>query len=179
MEVERACQMIAEAAEALQHAHSRGIIHRDIKPANLLLTRSGRCKVCDFGLAYFGDAIDVENRAKCVGTPHFIAPEIARGQGATERSDIYSLGCTLFFLLAGHTPYKGSSAQELLRQHIIEPLPDLRAIRPDVPEKLIQAIEQATNKDPAIRFDTAERFGKIVRTFTIPRAIRPPRTVRR
>ena len=168
MDVERACQMIAEAAEALQHAHSRGIIHRDIKPANLLLTRSGRCKVCDFGLAYFGDAIDIENRGKCVGTPHFIAPEIARGQGATERSDIYSLGCTLFFLLAGRTPYNGTSAQELLRQHIIEPLPDLRAIRSDVPEKLIQAIEQATNKDPAIRFDSAERFGKIVRTFTIP-----------
>ena len=168
MEHIRACQLAAEAAEAIQHAHSRGIIHRDIKPANLLLTRSGRCKVCDFGLAYFGDAVDVEARAKCVGTPHFIAPEVAMGQGATERSDIYALGCTMFFLLAGKTPYAGTSAQDLLKLHINQPLPDLRKIRPDVPEKLIEAIEQACSKDPAKRFDSAERFGKLLRTFTIP-----------
>src|SRR5947207_10651536 len=78
MEVERACQLMAEAAEALAHAHVRGIIHRDVKPANLLLTRSGRCKVCDFGLALFDEASeDAEWRAKCVGTPHFVPPEIA------------------------------------------------------------------------------------------------------
>jgi len=79
MEVERACQLIAEAAEALAHAHKRGIVHRDVKPANLLLTRSGRCKVCDFGLAMFEESTDPEMRLKCVGTPNFIAPETAQG----------------------------------------------------------------------------------------------------
>jgi serine/threonine-protein kinase len=168
MEVERACSLVAEAAEALAHAHARGIIHRDVKPGNLLLTRNGRCKVCDFGLAAFDDATDSEGRAKCVGTPYYIAPEVAMAKGATAASDIYSLGCTLFFLLTGRPPYSGTSAREVMKQHIGSPLPDLRRWRPDLPDKLIGAIEQACAKDPTRRFDTAERFGKILRTFTIP-----------
>src|SRR4029450_3241995 len=75
MEVERACLLIADAAEALQHAHDRGIIHRDIKPANLLLTRSGRCKVTDFGLALFEEELDGEGRTRCGGAPYYIARE--------------------------------------------------------------------------------------------------------
>jgi hypothetical protein len=167
MEVERACQLTAEAAEALSHAHARGIIHRDVKPGNLLLTRNGRCKVCDFGLAAFDDATDSEGRAKCVGTPYYIAPEVAMAKGASAASDIYSLGCTLFFLLTGRPPYSGTSAREVMKQHIGSPLPELRRWRPDLPEKLVAAIEQACAKDPTRRFDTAERFGKILRTFTI------------
>ncbi|MEO6436773.1 MAG: serine/threonine-protein kinase [Tepidisphaeraceae bacterium] len=170
METERACQLIAEAAEALSHAHSRGIIHRDIKPANLLLTRSGRCKVADFGLAAWDDADDAEQRQRCVGTPYFIAPEVAAGKGATAASDIYSLGCTLWFLLSGRQPYAGTSAREVMKQHISAPLPELRRWRPDVPARLSAAIEQACAKDPIKRFDSADRFAKVLRTFTIPTA---------
>src|SRR5207247_6265449 len=89
MEVERACQLGAEAAEALAHAHQRGIVHRDVTPANLLLTRSGRCKVCKYGLALYDERTDEEGRLRCVGTPNFIAPEVAQGKGATALSDIY------------------------------------------------------------------------------------------
>jgi serine/threonine-protein kinase len=170
MEIERACLLIADAAEALAHAHERGVIHRDIKPANLLLTRSGRCKVTDFGLALFEDAQDEAIRVKCVGTPNFIPPEVAMGQGAAEWSDIYSLGCTIFFLLTGRPPYPGTSARDVMRAHVSQPLPDLRRFRPDLPERLVAAIEQACAKNPRDRFPSADHFAKVLRTFTIPTA---------
>src|SRR5687768_1375357 len=168
MELERACQLLAEAAEALAHAHVRGIIHRDVKPANLLLTRSGRCKVCDFGLALFDEELDGEGRTKCVGTPYYIAPEVAQGHGATSASDLYGLGCTLFFLLTGRPPFAGTSARELMKAHINQPLPDLRHWRQDLPERLVMAIEQACAKDPARRFESTAHFAALMRTFTIP-----------
>jgi serine/threonine protein kinase len=167
MEVERACQLIAEAAEVLCHAHERGIIHRDVKPANLLLTRNGRCKVADFGLALFDEAADAAIKSRCVGTPHFIAPEVAQGLGATPASDIYGLGCTLYFLLTGRPPYSGKTPGDLLQAHISEPFPDVRNTRTDIPDRLAQTIAQACAKDPQQRFEDAERFAKILRTFTI------------
>ena len=168
MEVERACQLIAEAAEALAHAHVRGIIHRDVKPANLLLTRSGRCKVCDFGLALFDEELDGEGRTRCVGTPYYIAPEVAQGKGATAASDLYGLGCTLFFLLSGRPPFSGTSARDLMKAHVTQPLPDLRHWRQDLPDRLVMAIEQACAKDPARRFESTAHFAALMRTFTIP-----------
>ena len=167
MEIERACQLIAEAAEALAHAHVRGIIHRDVKPANLLLTRSGRCKVCDFGLALFDEELDGDGRTKCVGTPYYIAPEVAQGKGATAASDLYGLGCTLFFLLTGRAPFAGTNARELMKAHVTQPLPDIRHWRQDVPERLCMAIEQACAKDPARRFESTAHFAALMRTFTI------------
>jgi serine/threonine protein kinase len=168
MEIERACQLAAEAAEALAHAHERGVIHRDVKPANLLLTRSGRCKVADFGLAMVDDLKDASQRGRCVGTPNFVAPELALGHQATAASDIYSLGITLWYLLTGRPPFSASSSRELLKLHVREPLPDIRRWRADVPERLVQAIERACAKQPSERFTDAERFAKLLRTFTIP-----------
>jgi eukaryotic-like serine/threonine-protein kinase len=167
MEIERACQLAAEAAEALAHAHKRGIVHRDVKPANLLLTRSGRCKVCDFGLAMVETPEGDASKLRCVGTPYFIAPEIAMARGATDKSDIYSLGCTLFFLLTGRPPFPGTSSRQVMKMHVNEPLPDLRRWRPDVPERLIEALNKACAKDPKQRFKDAEHFAALLRTFTI------------
>ena len=141
----------------------RGIIHRDVKPANLLLTRSGRCKVCDFGLALFDEELDGEGRTKCVGTPYYIAPEVAQGKGATAASDLYGLGCTLFFLLTGRAPFAGTSARELMKAHVTQPLPDLRHWRQDVPDRLVMAIEQACAKNPARRFESTAHFAALMR----------------
>jgi serine/threonine protein kinase len=167
MEIERACQLIAEAAEVLSHAHDRGIIHRDIKPANLLLTRNGRCKVTDFGLALFEEVQDAGSRSRCVGTPHFIAPEVAQGLGAIPASDIYGLGCTLYYLLTGRPPYSAKTPGDLLEAHIRQPMPDVRELRPDVSERLAQTLAKACAKDPEERYEDGERFAKILRTFTI------------
>ena len=169
MDCARACLLCADAADALSQAHGSGIIHRDIKPANLMLTRNGRCKVADFGLARIDDAGDLSSiLPESVGTPQFVAPELMRGIPASPRSDIYSLGATLWFLLTGHPPFEASTAAELLRQHLESPLPDLLTIRPDLPPGLAQAVSKAMSKRPADRFESALQFEKVLRVYTIP-----------
>jgi len=169
----RACLLCADAAEALAQAHSLGIIHRDIKPANLMLTRSGRCKVADFGLARMDDAGDLGSAAESVGTPQFIAPELLKGMAASARSDIYSLGATLWYLLSGHPPFEADTPTELLRKHLEEPLPNLASLRPDLDHGLLEAIGRAMSKRPADRFESAAQFEKVLRVYTIAAESRP------
>ena len=165
----RACQLGAEAAEALGHAHSSGIVHRDVKPANLLLTRTGRVKVADFGLARVEDPSDLTNfLAESVGTPQFVAPEILQGHAASGKSDLYSLGATLWYLLTGKPPFEAARAEELLHKHISAPLPSLKKLRPDMPDALVRTITTALAKDPAKRHGTAEQFAAALRVHSIP-----------
>jgi hypothetical protein len=169
LEYTRACMLCADAADALDHAHQRGIIHRDVKPGNLMLTRSGRCKVTDFGLARAEGAGDLSGRLpESVGTPQFLAPEIAAGSPATAQSDIYSLAATLWYMLTGRSPYGPGAPAESLRRHATEPLPDLAALRPDLPAPLVQAIRTALAKSPAERFNSAQQFSRVLRLHTVP-----------
>ena len=167
MDPGRACLLIADAADALAAGHQAGITHRDIKPANLMLSRQGRCKVTDFGLATFGDLGSVP-KERAAGTPLFAAPEVIRGTSADERSDIYSLGATLYYLLAGRPPYKARTRSEVLRMHVEEPIPDLRQVRPGLPESLVAAVEKSLDKDPGQRFSSAQQFARVLRVQTIP-----------
>lgn len=168
MDSARACLMCADAADGLAQAHSMGIVHRDVKPANLMLTRGGRCKVVDFGLARLDDASDLTfSLPESVGTPQFIAPELLRGVPASARSDIYSLGATLWFLLTANPPFEAATAADLLRKHLESPLPDLAALRPDLPPGLVQALNKAMAKRPGERFDSADQFQKVLRIYTI------------
>jgi serine/threonine protein kinase len=165
----RACQLAAEAADALGHAHAMGIVHRDIKPANLLLTRTGRVKVADFGLARVEDPSDLSSfLAESVGTPQFVAPEILQGVAATAKSDLYSLGATLWYLLTGKPPFEAGTTEELLHKHVNAPLPNLKKLRPDLPDTLVRAINTALAKDPARRHGTTEQFASALRVHTIP-----------
>jgi serine/threonine protein kinase len=169
MEVERACQVCAEAAEALGYAHQLGIIHRDVKPSNLLLSRNGRCKLADFGLARLDAPDDPHGtRGECVGTPAYLAPELPLGEKATPQSDIYSLGCTLWFLLTGAPLYGAANKRDMIKMHVHAALPNLRDVRPGVPERLVVAIERACAKNPGNRYAKADQFAKVLRTFTIP-----------
>jgi hypothetical protein len=169
LDIHRACQLTAEAAEALQVAHSAGVIHRDIKPANLMLSRHGRCKVTDFGLARVDDdSIPPAERDQRVGTPLFAAPEVISGTAADERSDIYSLGATLFYLLTGRPPFLAKHKAEAMRAHLEQPVPDIRALRRDIPDGLAVAIERSLDKDPGKRFASAEQFSRVLRVYTIP-----------
>jgi serine/threonine protein kinase len=169
MDSVRACQLVAEAAEALDYAHRAGIIHRDIKPSNLMLTRTGRCKVTDFGLARIHDANDgFDLGVEAVGTPHYMAPEVARGFPATAASDVYSLGCTLYYLLTGRNPFFAPSLVNVVKMHASDPQPDACEARPDLPPTLSQAIQKAMAKKPKDRFESAEQFAKVLRVHTIP-----------
>lgn len=166
----RACQLIAEATEGIAEAHRVGIVHRDIKPSNLMLSRAGRCKVTDFGLALLEDPNSLFHLpTKVVGTPMYIAPEVARSKPATNASDVYSLGASLWHVLVGEPVFPGGSIDDILSSHVSKPVPDLREMRPELPVRLIELIESCLCKDPADR-PTADQLGKALRVFTVPMA---------
>jgi serine/threonine protein kinase len=127
--VEQACDYICQAALGLQHAHERGMVHRDIKPSNLFLTKDGVVKLLDMGLARIRDDADehtpITQAGDVMGTPDFMAPEQALDSHAADiRSDIYSLGCTLYYLLGGRSPVSGGTLlDKLYRQRFEEPEP--------------------------------------------------------
>lgn len=158
MAPERVCRIGGDAAAALAAAHQLKVVHRDIKPANLMVTLDSRCKVTDFGLACAHDPEDqFKLPTESVGTPYYIAPEVAMGKSATPASDVYSLGATLWHLLAGRPIYPGKVAKDIAKQHIHSPLPDLRELRPELPGELVAILERMLAKAPADRFqDVAE-----------------------
>jgi serine/threonine protein kinase len=155
MAVADAVDAVRQVCRGLKHAASRGLIHRDIKPANILKRNDGVVKVTDLGLALQIEDEDerVTRDGTTVGTVDYMAPEQARDSRASSiRSDIYSLGCTLFFLMTGTAPFVGGDVAEKLRAHATEPPPDVRAIRPGVPAILARLIQKMMAKRPEKRF---------------------------
>ncbi len=150
-------------AAALAYAHSRGIVHRDIKPENILL-ESGEAVVADFGIARAIDAAGgsrLTETGLSLGTPAYMSPEQASGEHELDgRSDVYSLGCVLYEMLAGHPPFLGASARELLARHAVDPVPPLRTGRATVPSHVERAVTRALAKVPADRFSTAAQFAE-------------------
>jgi serine/threonine protein kinase len=152
-----ALRYMLQIADALMHAWQRDVVHRDIKPSNVLLTPEGQAKLVDMGLARFdeGEPNEPEMTATGVtlGTFDYMAPEQARdSRSADIRSDIYSLGCTLYFVLAGKPPFADSSGLEKLLQHQTEAPPNLQDVRPDVSESVVEVIETMLAKRPEDRF---------------------------
>ncbi len=141
-------------AEALRYAAGKGLIHRDIKPANILVSPSGQVKLIDLGLALQAEDEDerVTRAGMTVGTVDFMAPEQARDSRATSvRSDIYSLGCTLYFLLTGQAPFPGGDIAEKLSRHFTEAPPDPKKLRPEVPRDLALLVQRMMAKRPERR----------------------------
>jgi serine/threonine-protein kinase len=142
-------------AQGLRYAAGRGVIHRDVKPANLLLAPDGHVKITDLGLALqvADDDERVTRDGTTVGTVDYMAPEQARDSRATsDRSDIYSLGCTLYYALTGQPPFAGGDITEKLRRHAVEPPPDVRQLRPEVPAPLALLVRRMMAKDPEARY---------------------------
>jgi serine/threonine protein kinase len=166
----RAVNYIRQAADGLQHAHEAGLIHRDIKPANLLLDRSGLVKILDLGLARFfadrGDITKQHDVHAVLGTADYLAPEQALDSSVVDiRGDIYSLGVTLYYLLAGRSPYKdGSLSQKLVWHQISQPTP-IQEYRKDVPKELWNVIEKMLAKDPANRYQTPAEVVEALETW--------------
>jgi TolB-like protein/tetratricopeptide (TPR) repeat protein len=168
--LDEAVQIAKNIGAALMYAHGHGVIHRDIKPENVLLSDEQPI-VADFGIARAIDAAGATRLTEtglAVGTPAYMSPEQASGEHTPDgRSDIYSLGCVVYEMLAGQPPFTGPSAQAVMARHAIDPVPRLRTLRPAIPEGVERAVEKALAKLPADRFATAEQFTKeLARTST-------------
>ena len=158
--VRRALELGVQIGRALSFAHANGVVHRDVKPQNVLV-RDGNAKVTDFGIARADHLeLDVEHTESgtVLGTGDYISPEQARGERASERSDVYSLGALLYELLTGDVPYPAESAVAAALRHTTDPVPDVLAARPDVPVRVAGAVERALAKDPGDRFPTMDAF---------------------
>jgi tetratricopeptide (TPR) repeat protein/tRNA A-37 threonylcarbamoyl transferase component Bud32 len=160
--VEEAVRLAREVADALDYAHAQRVIHRDIKPGNILLS-AGHAWVADFGIARAIGADDtgMTGTGARLGTPAYMSPEQVTGDHPLDgRTDIYSLGCVLYEMLAGEAPFAGPSVQTVMARRVVDPAPSVRAIRPDVPEGLDDVLLVALARQPAERFATARDFGK-------------------
>ena len=152
-----------QVAGALAYAHQHDVVHRDIKPENILL-ESGEAVVADFGIARAISAAGgdkLTHTGIAIGTPLYMSPEQATGVGALDgRSDVYSLGCVLYEMLAGHPPFSGGTAQAILARHALDPVPRLRTARGTVSGAVAEALDRALAKAPADRYATALQFAE-------------------
>jgi serine/threonine protein kinase len=171
--VANACNYIHQAALGLQHAHEHGMVHRDIKPANLILAGAGNraiVKVLDFGLAKVTSEGQVDTsltrEGQMLGTPDYIAPEqILDAQKADIRADIYSLGCTVYFLLTGGPPFGGDKLWDLYQAHISRDAPPLDGVRPGIPVELAALVAKMMAKDPERRFQAPGEVARALLPF--------------
>jgi eukaryotic-like serine/threonine-protein kinase len=176
--IDEAIRLVRQAASALDHAHAHGLIHRDIKPENILL-HEGEAMVADFGIALAADTDPGERLTQTglmVGTPEYMSPEQAAGERALDaRSDVYSLGCVLYELLAGAPPHAGGTARSVIMRRFSQPPPRVRHVRPEVPAVVDEAIARALAVDPAERFPSAGAFADALAGQAVPaRAPRQP-----
>lgn len=167
-------RLAADAADALHYAHERGVIHRDIKPANLLVDRHGAVWITDFGLARVEGAENLTLTGDLVGTWRYLSPEQAAGNrlGVDHRTDIYSLGATLYELLTLHPVMDGTGRERLLQQVLTAEPPALRSLDSRIPLELETITHKALAKDPADRYATAGEFAADLRRFLERRPIR-------
>jgi serine/threonine-protein kinase len=156
-----AMKLMQEVGWALAYAHRCGVIHRDVKPDNIMIERgTDRALVTDFGIAVRGGE-GKAGVADAAGTARYMSPEQALGEPVDERSDVYSLGATLFFALTGRPPFEGSNVPAIITKQVTEPAPRLEALRPEVPRRLADLVDRCLAKEPAKRIQTGDEVARV------------------
>jgi len=169
LSVERAAALGAQIAEALDYAHQYGVVHRDIKPANIMIEAGDRVKVTDFGIAKPGDSAEhLTMTGSLLGTPSYMSPEQARGQKLDGRSDLFSVGCVLYEMVAGKKAFRGDSITALLFKIITEEPPPLRELEPTVSEEMVRIIAKALAKTPDARYQSGREMADDLLALTKP-----------
>src|SRR5271157_1108228 len=158
--VQEAAAIFEHLAPALDEAHSKGIIHRDLKPGNILFDQYNESYVSDFGIAKLSESQTNVTGSSIIGTPAYMSPEQAQGEGIDGRSDIYGLGVILFEMLTGTQPYHGDTPMSVVLKHITEPVPHILDVKPDLPSAVEQVIETAMAKDRDQRFPTVKAMAE-------------------
>ena len=157
LDAAQAVTVLVHVGSALARAAEQGVVHRDIKPENLLVTSAGEVKVADFGLARVlndADGLGLTQDGMTLGTPLYMSPEQAEGKTVDTRSDLYSLGATVYHVLAGRPPFHGTTSLAVAMAHIKEPLTSIASLRADVPAELAAIVDRLLAKDPAARFQS-------------------------
>jgi eukaryotic-like serine/threonine-protein kinase len=172
LNVTRAAHLFAEVADGLDHAHAIGLVHRDLKPANIMVTPNGHAKVLDLGLAL---AVDEElpadkkivgGQGYVVGTMDYIAPEqVDDPTGVDARADLYAMGCSLYYALAGQPPFPGGTSQEKMRRHRTQHPDPLTDFNPTVPAEFARVVQKLMEKSPARRYQTARAAREALRPW--------------
>lgn len=163
--------VIGASGKALNYAHSRGVIHRDVKPANFMLDQDGWLIVTDFGIAKMEDTKGLTMTGSIIGTPYYMSPEQFNGKAVTGATDQYALGVLAYELLTGKQPYTGETIAEVMRGHLFDNVPSVRALRPDVPEGIDACVKKMMAKDPKDRFADLDQavmaFGSVSPTVEV------------
>ena len=166
--IDEALAIAREVADALSYAHGRGVVHRDIKPENVFL-ESGHAVIADFGIAAVTDPGDdrITETGLSLGTPRYMSPEQATGEGSVDgRSDLYSLACMTYEMLAGEPPFMGKTAQAVIAKRLVEPAPHVSTLRDTVPVPIEAALIRALARSPADRFSSASDFAAALTPVT-------------
>ena len=162
----RFIRYMVQVAEALEYAHSQGVIHRDIKPANIILMQSGQIKITDFGIAHIATSSQTQTGV-VKGTPYYMSPEQFSGQKVDGRSDIFSLGTTMFQLLTGTLPFYAESPALLMNQIMNFPHPNPRAINPRIVPQMVAIIDKALAKERESRYQSAKSLSRDLQQLDI------------
>ena len=165
---EEAIDIMIQLTGATAEAHRRGIIHRDIKPQNVIVKSDGSIKMLDFGIALAKGSMQLTQANNVMGSVHYLAPELAKGQSASPQSDIYALGICLFEMLTGDVPFKADQAVQVALMHMHNDMPEVRSINPQIPQSVENIVIRATAKDPDKRYTSCNEMLEDLRTCLRP-----------
>ena len=163
-----AVDTMKQLTSAVAEAHKRGIIHRDIKPQNVIVKSDGSLKILDFGIATAKGSAQLTQANNVMGSVHYLAPELAKGEPASPQSDIYALGIVFYEMLTGDVPFKADQAVQIALQHMREPMPSVRKANLNVPQSVENIIIRATAKNPRLRYQSCDEMLKDLEKCMLP-----------